>query len=72
MKEVLRFCIACRIQKDRNSMHRIMTEYKSKTLILNPDKKTFGKSVYVCKNDECIKKIQKNKRFKGIYEMITT
>ena len=69
-KAVLRLCISCRELKDREGMHRIMTEHKSNTVILNPTKKQFGRSAYLCKSESCIKKIKKNKRFKGIYEMI--
>lgn len=69
-KVIMRLCIACRELNDRDQMHRIMTEYKSDTLILNPNKNQFGRSVYLCRSEQCIKKIKKNKRFKGIYEMI--
>ena len=71
-KAVLRLCIACRELKDRKEMHRIMTEHESNTVILNPNKHQFGRSAYLCKSEQCIKKINKNKRFKGIYEMIVS
>lgn len=53
-------------------MYRMMTEKKSNAVILNPNKYQFGRSAYLCKSEQCIKKIKKNKRFKGIYEMIVS
>jgi len=58
-----RKCIACGGLFDRNLLIRIMCEHKSKNIIINPDNKTFGRSAYLCKNNECLKNAIKKQRF---------
>lgn len=60
--EIKRRCISCRQIKDREKMIKI-TKVEDE-LIINPDSKTFGRSAYVCKNEECIKKMIKSKGIK--------
>ena len=61
-----RKCIACNGLFERNRLIRIMSEYKSKEIIINPDNKTFGRSAYICKNNECLKIADKKKRFSKV------
>ena len=59
MKDNMRKCIGCQTNHDRNSMIRIMQKFDTKELILFPTNKDFGRSIYICKNTECIKKALK-------------
>lgn len=63
MKEILRKCQACLEIKDRNKMIKI-TKLKNGTLKVNPSSKELGRSVYVCKNPECVKIFIKKKKLK--------
>lgn len=63
MKEILRKCQACLELKDRNEMIKI-TKLKNGTLKVNPSSKELGRSVYVCKNPECVKIFIKKKKLK--------
>ncbi len=63
MKEILRKCQACLEIKDRNEMIKI-TKLKNGTLKVNPSSKELGRSVYVCKNPECVKIFIKKKKLK--------
>ena len=59
---VERKCQACNIKQDRSLMIKI-TKTKD-GLKINPNSKELGRSIYVCKNIECIKKLIKKKRIK--------
>ena len=61
-KTVERMCRGCRALKNREEMFKI-TKVDGE-LFLNPDSKTTGRSVYVCKNDACIKTFIKSKGIK--------
>ena len=62
MKNIIkRQCRACKNLKNREELIKI-TLFND-NLFINPDSKTLGRSVYVCKNEECIKNLIK---FKGI------
>lgn len=63
MKEVERICQACRQTKNRNELIKI-TKLPNGFLKLNPSSKELGRSVYVCKNNECIKNFIKKKKIK--------
>lgn len=58
-----RKCQSCNIKKDRNLMIKI-TKLKD-GLKINPSSKELGRSMYVCSNVECIKKLIKKKRIKN-------
>ena len=63
MKEVLRKCQACLKIKDRNEMIKI-TKLPNGNLKVNPSSKELGRSVYVCKNSDCVKVFIKKKKLK--------
>ena len=63
MKEIERMCQACRQTKNRDELIKI-TKLSSGFLKLNPSLKELGRSVYVCKNNECIKNFIKKKKIK--------
>lgn len=57
-----RKCIGCYNTFDRSEMFRIMKKFDNGEIIVNPTNKDFGRSVYICKNKECIEKaFKKNK-----------
>lgn len=57
-----RKCQGCNIKKDRSEMIKI-TKLPS-GLKINPNSKELGRSIYVCKNPDCIKILLKKKRIK--------
>jgi hypothetical protein len=57
-----RKCVACNELFERNQLIRIMCEHETKEIIINPDKKTFGRSAYLCPNNECLKITEKKDR----------
>ena len=56
MKDKIRKCIGCQKNFERAQLFRILKDYQSGKIILNPTNKDFGRSVYLCKNSECIEK----------------
>ena len=65
MPEIKRKCLACNIVTDRNNLIKI-TRLTDGTLKINPTSKEIGRSVYVCKNPECIKNFIKRKRLRAL------
>ena len=49
-----RKCIACGEIKPRSELIKITKEYTSGNIVVQPDSKTFGRSVYLCYNENCI------------------
>ena len=61
-KEVLRKCIGCFKEKNRDELIKITREHKTKETFINPNSKIFGRSVYLCYNISCIENsLKKNK-----------
>ena len=52
--------------KPRNKMIKITKEHLSGNLIINPDSKTFGRSAYLCYNQNCIEQALKKKKLNKI------
>ena len=61
-KETLRKCISCGEFKPRENMIKITKEHKTGKPIINPDSKTFGRSVYLCYNQSCVEQALKKKK----------
>ena len=60
--EHLRKCVGCGEIKPREDMIKITREHSSEEVVFNPDSKTFGRSVYLCYNQNCIENaFKKNK-----------
>lgn len=71
-KELLRKCVGCQRKFERTSLIRIMFEASSKNILINPDKKHYGRSVYLCRNDECLKNaLKKNKLSKALKKKVS-
>ncbi len=54
-----RMCIACRIMSPQNDLIRVVRDNETGNIILDPDKKYFGRGAYICKNTDCLKKAEK-------------
>ena len=63
MKEIQRKCQGCLSLINRDELIKI-TKLTDGTLKINPNSKELGRSVYVCKNSECIKIFIKKKKLK--------
>ncbi len=50
-------------------MIRILKEYCSKKVILNPDSIHFGRSAYLCYNKDCLKLAIKKKSFQKVLKV---
>ena len=61
-----RKCVGCGELKPRNKMIKITKEHLSGNLIINPDSKTFGRSAYLCYNQNCIEQALKKKKLNKI------
>ena len=62
MADSFRKCAGCGELKPREDMIKITRDYLTDEVIVNPDSKTFGRSVYLCYNQSCIEKAQKKNR----------
>ena len=54
-----RKCTACGKIKPAGELIKITKEHKSGNIVIQPDSKTFGRSVYLCYNQECINTVLK-------------
>ncbi|MBQ7126427.1 YlxR family protein [bacterium] len=71
-----RKCVGCGELKSRNELIKITKEHKSGDIVIAPNSKTFGRSVYLCYNQRCIndafkknrlnKSLKTNKDVKGL------
>ena len=67
-KPILRRCIACNNQKDKRELIRIVKP-KDEELQIDLTGKKNGRGAYICKNEECLNKIIKSKKFEKIFEI---
>lgn len=61
-----RKCAGCGKLKDRKELIKITRENVHGNVIVNPDNKIFGRSVYLCYNDLCIEGAFKKGRISKI------
>ena len=61
-KKFKRKCISCGEFKDKQNLIKI-TKISTGEIILNPTNFQHGRSVYLCKSQECLNIAIKNKRF---------
>ena len=52
--EQKRKCIACGEIKPKSELIKITKEYSSGDIVVQPDSKIFGRSAYLCYNENCI------------------
>lgn len=60
MEEKLRMCIACREMKDKRQLVRIVKD-KNDEISIDLTGKKNGRGAYICKNEDCLKKLIKTK-----------
>ena len=72
-----RMCIACRKMSPQSELIRLVRDNETGEVILDTDKKRFGRGAYICKSIDCIKKAEKKRGIerhfkcavpKGLYE----
>ncbi|MEI7473709.1 MAG: YlxR family protein [bacterium] len=61
-KMILRKCISCNQLKDRAMLLRVIKLYDSHEIVISPNSKQFGRSLYLCYNSDCIQLAIKKKR----------
>ena len=67
-KKPARRCIACNEQKEKNELLRIVRTPEQKVELDLTGKKN-GRGAYICKNEECLKKLIKSKRLENIFDI---
>ncbi len=65
-KKPARRCIACNEQKEKNQLLRIVRTPEQLIEVDLTGKKN-GRGAYICKNEECLKKLIKSKRLENIF-----
>ena len=60
-KKFKRKCVCCGVYKNKEDLIKI-TKTKDNKIILNPSTLDHGRSIYICKNNECLKNAIKNKK----------
>lgn len=61
-KVILRKCICCNQLKDRAELLRVTRLYDTHEVVIQPNSKQFGRSLYLCYNKECIELAIKKKK----------
>ena len=61
-RSVYRKCSGCGEIKERENLVKITRFYKTGEIFIQPDSKCFGRSVYICYNNNCLKEALKKKR----------
>ena len=67
-KPILRRCIACLEQKEKNEMIRIVKP-KDEGIQIDLSGKKNGRGAYICKNEDCLNKAIKTKKMEKTFEM---
>ena len=69
MKKVpLRRCMACNEQREKKDLIRIVRTSEN-TIEIDLTNKKSGRGAYICKNEECLNKVIKSKRFERVLEV---
>ena len=66
-KKPARRCIACNEQKEKNELLRIVRTPEGNIEIDLTGKKN-GRGAYICKSEECLKKVIKSKKLERTFE----
>ncbi len=61
-KKFKRQCVFCKTIKSKEDLIRITKDHLTGVLKINNDSKTLGRSVYICKNHDCIENTFRKKR----------
>lgn len=53
-KKFKRKCIGCGAYKNKTELIKITNETKTNEIFVNPSSKIYGRSAYICKDENCI------------------
>ena len=68
----LRKCAGCGKLKSREDMIKITKDHTNGDIVINPNSKTFGRSVYLCYNQNCIETSFKKNKIGRVLKTNTT
>lgn len=58
----IRVCSVCRCEKNKSELIRITKDFKTGEYKLNLDNQVQGRSLYLCKDENCLKSALKKKK----------
>ena len=61
-EKLFRKCVGCGELKSRNNMIKLTKDHLTGEIVLNPNSKIFGRSAYLCYNQECIEQALKKRK----------
>ena len=67
-KPILRRCISCNQQKEKNELLRVVKP-KDENLQIDSIGKKNGRGAYICKDEECLNKAIKSKKLERTFEI---
>ena len=67
----LRKCVGCGEFNPREDMIKITRDNMTEEVVLNPNSKTFGRSVYLCYNQNCIESAFKKSKINRVLKLKT-
>ena len=68
-KPILRRCVSCNSQNDKREMIRLVKAKENSYLEIDLTGKKNGRGAYICKNEECLKKVIKSKKLERTFEI---
>ncbi len=71
-RKFLRQCAACKSYKQKEDLIRITKDYKTEKIHINLGNEINGRSVYLCKSEECINKFLSKKGIEHYLKTKTT
>lgn len=69
--EIKRKCQGCGKTTDRENLIKITKSNKTNEVRINPNSKFIGRSLYICKNLDCLKQIIKKKKLQREFKIKT-
>lgn len=66
--EILRMCVVCRQMHDKRDLLRIVKD-KEDNISIDKTGKQNGRGAYVCKSEECISKLIRQKTLNKVFKM---
>ena len=70
-KKFKRQCVSCREIKNKEDLIKITKDFKTNEIKVNQENDVQGRSVYLCKNEECIEKAFKKNRIERLIKSKT-
>lgn len=66
-KQPERMCVVCRQMQDKKNLLRLVKN-KDGEIFIDKTYKANGRGAYICHNEECVKKLIKNKILNKVFE----